>query len=182
MRLLSSFLLPFFLLSLTLEARAENGDATQSVWVNEAIVATYTFNYQNFLERQQEIAKYFTSKSWVAYSQALLNSKLEESVKKNKYRVSAVALSPPTIKAASQGQWMATMPLLVSYRNPQYQQKQVLEIQVQFAHAPSGQGVRGLAITSFQSKVIKPACKCPPYDALPEEKNKNPNQAKPDSK
>lgn len=143
---------------------ADNDDASQSVWVNEAIVSTYTYNYKNFLARQKEIAKYFTSDGWIAYTKALTDAKLPEAVQENSYFVSSVATNPPKIKQLGSGLWQATMPLLVVYENPQYQQKQTLEVTIQFRQAPSGQGVRGLAIVSLKSKVIQPACKCPPDD------------------
>ena len=138
-------------------------DNTQlSVWVNEAIVATYTYDYKTYLPRQKEIASYFTAKGWIAYSKALQDSKLPEAVQKNAYYVSAVATMPPKITLVRDGYWQAVMPLLVVYQNPQYQQKQNIEITLQFVAAPSGQGVRGLAITSLQTKPIKtPDCKCP---------------------
>jgi hypothetical protein len=137
-------------------------DETQmAVWSNEAIVATYSYNAQNYLERQKAIAKYFTSDGWIAYSKALNESKLPETVQTNNYAVSAVATLPPVIKTVAEGQWQAVMPLLVLYKNPQFQQKQTLQITMTFTAAPSGQGVRGFAMTSLQSKVIVPACKCP---------------------
>ncbi|ASQ47268.1 DotI/IcmL family type IV secretion protein [Legionella clemsonensis] len=140
-------------------------DNTQlAVWANEAIVATYTFDYNNFLPRQKEIAKYFTAAGWTAYSTALNTSKLPEAVKKNYYSVSAVATLPPTIKTINATQWEATMPLLVLYKNPQYQQKQNLLVTIIFIQAPSGQGVRGLAIASLQSKVTQPPCVCQPQN------------------
>ena len=137
-------------------------DETQlAVWANEAIVATYTYNYQNFLERQKGIAVYFTSEGWIAYSKALNDSKLPENVKKNNYYVSAVATMPPKIAAINDHYWQAVMPLLVVYKNPQYQQKQTLNVTLQFTVAPSGQGVRGFAITSLQAKQVTPTCECP---------------------
>ncbi|WP_232220283.1 hypothetical protein [Legionella tunisiensis] len=57
-------------------------------------------------------------------------------------------------------QWQAVMPLLVVYRNPQYQQKQNLRVTINFNRAPSGQGVRGFAISSLQAQVITPPCQC----------------------
>jgi len=145
-----------------LNLRAATADDIQrAVWVNEAIVATYTYNFQNYLSRQKEIALYFSANGWIAYTKALNDSKLPESVQKNSYYLSAVATMPPTIKLVSDNQWQAVMPLLVVYKNPQYQQKQTLEITLGFTTAPSGQGVRGLAISSLQAKVVKPACKCP---------------------
>ncbi|KTC86992.1 DotI/IcmL family type IV secretion protein [Legionella brunensis] len=136
-------------------------DNTQlAVWTNEAIVATYTFDYKNFLARQKEIAKYFTAAGWTAYSTALNASKLPDAVKKNLYSVNAVATLPPEVKSISPTQWEATMPLLVTYKNPQYQQKQNLLVTINFIQAPAGQGVRGLAIASLQSKVTQPPCQC----------------------
>ena len=59
-------------------------DRTQlAVWANEAIIATYTFNYKNYIQDQKEIAKYFTAEGWIAYSKALDDSKVPEAVQKN---------------------------------------------------------------------------------------------------
>nr|WP_232048552.1 DotI/IcmL family type IV secretion protein [Legionella adelaidensis] len=138
-----------------------------SVWVNEAIIATYTFDYQNFLTQQKEIAKYFTSEGWINYSNAFNNSKLPEAVQQNKYFVSAVALMPPVVKEVGKNHWQGIMPTLVVYKNPQYEQKQTLEVTINFAIAPGGQGVRGLAITSLQSKTVSPPCQCPAGESEP---------------
>ena len=151
---------------ISLSCHAAPDDTQLAVWTNEASVATYTYNYQNYLARQQQIAQYFTSDGWIAYSKALNDSKLPDAVQQNAYYVSAVATLPPTIKTLGTNQWQATMPLLVVYKNPQYQQKQTLAITLNFTSAPTGQGVRGLAITSLQAKVTQPACKCPPNDGV----------------
>lgn len=130
-----------------------------AVWANEAIVATYTYDYQNFVPRQAEIAKYFTAEGWINYSTALNAAKLPESVKKNSYSVSAVAVMPPELKSIGQ-QWQASMPLLVVYKNPQYQQSQTLMVTINFMQAKQGYGIRGYAITNLESKIIKPLCQC----------------------
>ncbi|KTC73918.1 IcmL-like protein [Legionella birminghamensis] len=149
-----------FLLCWSVLCQAAEDDTQQAVWANEAIIATYSFNYQNFIERQKQIAKYFTSNGWIAYSTALNESKLPDAVKTNAYYVSAVATLPPTITASGEGHWQASMPILVLYKNPQYQQKQNLNVTITFEQAPAGQGVRGFAITSLTSKVIEPPCEC----------------------
>lgn len=143
-------------------------DNTQlSVWVNEAIVATYSYDYKNYLERQRAIAKYFTAEGWTAYSAALNNSKLPEAVKTNAYAVSAVATLPPEIKLISTNHWQAVMPILVVYKNPQYQQKQILNVSIHFESVPAGQGVRGLSISSLQAKISEPPCQCQPVETAP---------------
>lgn len=135
-------------------------ETTLEVWANEAIVGTYSYNYQNFLARQKAIATYFTSQGWINYTKALTAAKLPESIQKNAYYVSAVATMPPTIKSLRDNYWQAEMPLLVVYQNPQYQQKQNIDVTIEFTSVPANQGVRGLAIASIQAKEIKPSCKC----------------------
>ncbi|KTD46026.1 hypothetical protein Lrub_2823 [Legionella rubrilucens] len=151
----------FVLLLLPLTSQGAIPDQTQlSVWANEAIVATYTYDYKNYLNQQRAIAKYFSAQGWTQYSAALNASGLPEAVQKNAYFVTSVALAPPTVKAISDQQWQAVMLLLVVYKNPQYQQKQTLEVSITFSQAPSGQGIRGLAINTLQAKIKKPACRC----------------------
>lgn len=156
-----TWMMAFVLLLMTTGTQAESDNIGMAVWANEAIVRTYTFNYQNYLAQQKEIARYFTADAWKAYSQALIASKLPETVQKNKYNVSAVATWPPELKKIDAENWQAQMPVLVVYENPQYKQKQTLEITITFKSAPAGAGVRGLAITSLQSKTIEESCVCP---------------------
>jgi hypothetical protein len=139
---------------------AEVDNTQLAVWANEAMVATYTYNYKNYLARQKEIALYFTSNGWIAYSKALNDSKIPDAVQKNSYFVSAVATMPPKIKVLRSNYFQATMPLLVVYSNPQYQQKQNVDITLEFTAAASGQGVRGFAVESLQAKQATPPCKC----------------------
>lgn len=157
---LKALLLSLIFITLPWSTHADNNNTALTVWANEAIVATYTYNYQNFLERQKEIAFYFTAEGWIAYSKALTASQLPDTVKKNAYDVSAVATLPPMIKSVGNNAWQAKMPLLVVYKNPQYLQKQTLDITMNFTTAPSGQGVRGYAITSMTSTVATPPCQC----------------------
>lgn len=145
--------------------------AQMSVWVNEAIVQTYTYQYDDYLQRQKVFSQYFTAEGWIDYIKALNQSKLLDAVKKNKYKVSAVATMPPTITVSAPHHWKAVMPLLVRYKGPEYEQKQVLEVTLDFTEASSKQGVRGLAITSINVKKSSPPCPCSPNqqsDGVPE--------------
>ena len=135
-----------------------------AVWANEAIIATYTFNYKTYLEQQKEIAKYFTSDGWISYSKALDTSKLPESVQKSLYDVTAVATQPPKLVTLDPTHWQVIMTILVVYQNPQYQQRQNLKVVMNFTQAPAGEGVRGLAISNLQSTVTEPPCQCPNPD------------------
>lgn len=141
--------------------QAAPNEVDLSIWANESIVSTYTFSAANFLDRQKQIAKYFSSQGWINYNKALQAAKLQESVQKNNYEVSAVALLPPTIKTLpATNEWQATMPLLVLYKNKDYQQKQTLQVVITFMPAKGNEGVRGLVLTSFTTTITTPACRC----------------------
>lgn len=140
--------------------QAAPGQTALAVWANEAIIATYSYSYQNYLKDQKQIAHYFTAKGWMDYSKALNESGLPKTVQENQYRVSAVAVAPPEITPFDTGRWKVSMPILVVYRNPQYEQKQTLRVTLIVKSLPENQGVRGLGIESLQSVVEKPACSC----------------------
>lgn len=134
-------------------------DNTQlAVWANEAIIATYTYNYQDFLEQQKKIAKFFTAAGWIAYSTALQKSGLPEQIKQQAWRTSAVATMPPAITAMNATNWKADMPVLVVYQNDKTVQKQVLKISMTFTASPKG--IRGFAITSVNAEPVDEPCKC----------------------
>jgi hypothetical protein len=136
-------------------------DRTQlAVWANEAIIATYTYDYKNYLEQQKEIAKYYTAAGWVAYTQALNESKVPEIVQKNQYEVTAVATQPPTLVTLDPNHWQATMTILVVYKSSEHQQQQNLKVSIGFQTAPGQQGVRGFHISSLKSTIVSPPCQC----------------------
>lgn len=176
----NSRLMPYLLLFIAAQNTYSADANTQlAVWANEAIIATYSYDYKNYLQEQKEIAKYFTADGWMNYTKALNDSKLPDSVQKNNYFVSAVATLPPEIKKINDTYWQATMPILVLYTNPQNRQKQNLKVVLTFSQAASGQGVRGYNINSLQSTVIQPPCQCAnePLEEIPDSNAK----AKPDT-
>lgn len=141
-------------------------EAQMSVWVNDAIVSTYTYTYQNITARQKVMGHFFTTEGWMGYLKELNASHLIDDVKKNQYEVTAVATLPPEIKNIGGAQFSAKMPLLVSYKNPKYQQKQVLEVTVNFIEVPpSPTKPLGLALTRLVSKETEPPCDCQPTNA-----------------
>ena len=159
------FVLPVSCLFLfCIKSHAVPDNVAVAVWANEAIVTTYTYNFKTYLDDQKRMAQYFTTDGWIAYVKALNASKLPDAVQKNSYDVSAVATKPPFINALDPSHWIVSMPILVEYRNPQYQQQQNLKVVINIVASPSGQGTRGLAITSLQSTQISPPCQCAPTD------------------
>ncbi|KTD76629.1 DotI/IcmL family type IV secretion protein [Legionella waltersii] len=139
---------------------ADPDRAQLAVWANEAIIATYTYDYKNYVQQQKEIAKYFTTDGWISYTKALNDSKLPAAVQQNLYHVTSVATQPPKLITLDATHWQAIMPILVMYENPEYQQTQNLKVVISFTAAANGQGVRGFSITSLQSTVTTPPCQC----------------------
>jgi len=161
-RKLNQFKLPYCLLLLccfTLSTHAASTDIALAVWANEAIVTTYTFDFEHFLAEEKEIAKYFTAKGWIDYTRAMTDSKLPETIQKNSYYVSAVATMPPTIKKNHDTTWEVTMPILVIYKNPAYTQKQNVLVSLTGIRTTK-EGVRGYAISSLRASVITDPCRC----------------------
>lgn len=150
----------FLFLATTIPVYASPDNIQLLVWANEAIVTSYTYNYKTYTQDQKKIAQYFTTDGWIAYSKALNASKLPEAVQKNSYNVTAVATQPPQLAVIDSTHWNVTMPILVQYQNPQYQQQQNVKVVLGITLASAGQGVRGFAITSLQSTAIKPPCPC----------------------
>lgn len=139
--------------------------ARVSVWANEMVVLTYTFNAENAEENLKKIAPYFTKEGWTAFVKAFSASQILETVKQNKYRVSSVAMAPPEI--LKQGVhnhryvWTVFMPILVQYKNESVSHKQCLEVTLTIVYTAKKRGVRGLALEQFLAKKTDKACKCP---------------------
>ena len=142
------------------QALALNENIVRSIWANYVIISTYTLSPSQLIAQQKEIAKFFTAKAWINYTRALASSKFINTIKNNQYQVSAVSMRSPEIKSLTADQWQAEMPVMVWYKNPQYQQKQTLNVTITFKKATANEGAEGYAITSFQSKVIEPLCQC----------------------
>jgi Type-IV b secretion system, inner-membrane complex component len=130
------------------------------VWVNEAIINTFSFSDTNLINRQKDIALYFTPDAWKVYLDTLNRSNILKQVQENHYQVSAVALMPPTIAEDPSGKtWQAQMPILVKYKNNTSELKQHLDIRLKIIKSPSSDS-RGFAILQYESKIIDKPCSC----------------------
>ena len=130
-----------------------------AIWSNEAIISAYTFDYKNLIQRQKETAQYFIPKAWMTFSREQISAGIIQAVKKNYYSVSSVATSPPVIQqtTAANGDkgWSVSLPIIVVYKNAQFQQKQFLSVNLT-AIASQQYGTRGFAIVQFSAKNRKP--------------------------
>lgn len=157
---MKKYLMALFFISISVNSFAFSEQVRQSVWVNEAIVAAYQFNAQNVEEKQRQLSRYFSSSGWQAYSQALVASNLLDTVKKNNFSVSSVAMQPPKIKKVAANHWQAEMPLLVLYENPKYSEQQKLMVTITFQPADKSHNEERYMIGSMQTRKIDDPCPC----------------------
>lgn len=130
------------------------------VWVNEAIINTYTFNDENLLDRQKDMAQYFSPQAWKVYLDILNKSNILSQVKTQHYQVSAVATMPPSITENPHSHsWQAQMPILVSYKNKDQKQIQNLDVQLEIIKSDSSDS-RGYAIVKYEAKILNHPCTC----------------------
>lgn len=139
---------------------ADQANLDKKIWAHQAILATFQISHDSYIADQKEIARYFTSKAWQQYLQGLNKVKYQDFIAKNYYRVSAVALKPVQLAVKPEGYWQATMPVLIQYKNPQYEQFQTLSVTIQFHSAKPGLGIQGYQLVSYQSKQLDKLCKC----------------------
>lgn len=131
-----------------------------SVWVNEAIINTYTFNDENLIERQQDMARYFSPESWKIYLDTLNKSNILSRVKAQHYQVTSVATLPPSItENPKTHSWKAKMPILVRYENKEQKQIQNLEVQLEIVKSDASDS-RGYAIVKYEAKILNHPCTC----------------------
>ena len=130
------------------------------VWINQAIINNYTFNENNLLERQTDMAKNFMPKAWELYLAKLNDSNIIKKVKENHYVVSAVATQPPQITPNPDGKsWKAHMPILVKYQAKEISQTQNLDIFLDIVKNDD-QNSEGFAILQYTEKVLDKPCLC----------------------
>lgn len=100
----------------------------------QVLLYVYHFKYDTLFNDQRKAAKLFTGPGWQGFQSAVTSSKLITMVKKHKYQVEAVPLSPPKITkqgvVKSEYLWQVDLPAMVVYKNPSYQQVQYLNVSI----------------------------------------------------
>jgi len=124
-----------------------------SGWVFEAIMASYSFDFNNYHKQIDRVSYYYTDNGYKTYLQALQTSKIESQILLNKLEISTIPLQEPVlIKGGAFGTtdyWRYRVPVLVSYyggKTPVFE-KQMVEVLV--LRVPSYQNPKGLSIAEF---------------------------------
>jgi hypothetical protein len=144
---------------LPLQTWAIDPDVTLKVWTNEAIINVYSFSYQTWVKRQQDMGAYFRPEAWKAYLDAINKSNVLKLVMQNQMTVSAVATLPPSIKMVNAQTYHAHMPILVQYASANNTQVQYLSIDLDIIKS-SAKSTRGYAINRFEASIDTKPCLC----------------------
>lgn len=123
-------------------------------WLNDAIIASYTFDFVNFYKNVGNAEFYYTPDGYQAYIQALKSSGLEKDIIGKKLIASIVPLKNPALLTSgyySTGEfWKFSVPVLINYSggtNKPYNNKYLIEVTV--VKVPAYVSHKGLAISAF---------------------------------
>jgi intracellular multiplication protein IcmL len=100
---------------------ANMGDAELLSWVSQAASDIMTFGYHDYQRRLQNCIRYFTRRGWETFSDALLKSRVIESVQALQQVVSAEPRSAPILIQKTvfnnKYRWIVKLPLKVTYQS-----------------------------------------------------------------
>ena len=130
-----------------------------TAWVQEAVQAAYSYDYINFHEQLQSVAKYFTNYGWSKYMDALTVSGNLRALTNRKQVILAQVIGTPKWKQGMLGGaigWKYELMLLVTYSMPPYdgsnQFSNALNISVVVQRQKILEGYKGLGIVQLISE------------------------------
>ena len=131
--------------------------AQVNAWTVNAVQSAYSLDYINYRAQLQNAEKYFTSYGWSKYMQALTASSNLVALTERKQIVIATVVGQPKILAqgilGGSYAWKYSMPLLVTYSQPPYDDKNqysnAVDVSVIVQRKPILQGDKGLGIVQL---------------------------------
>ena len=156
----------YFLLSFTLLVSMIIGCASSSspdedkeilAWSQEAVLATFSYDYANYHQQLEAASQYFIPQTWKFYFTALNASSGFKKVLNQKMVVSAVVQKMPVIisegvNTNSQPSWTVQVPAVITYENASVHIQKPVIISVGILRTKNQVGVRGLAISELSVK------------------------------
>ena len=126
--------------------------ATIIRFASKAAVATYTFNYVNYINRLDRAKPYFTEGGWSDFQNS--SRKLVANIVDNQLFVSGVVTGAPVI--SNQGPlpgkgyvWRVQIPFLISYRSSTFVQKYKCFVTVSIVRVPTSVNRQSIGIDQF---------------------------------
>ena len=123
-------------------------------WANQAIIASYTYNFVSYRSDLQASSEFFTPDGWTIFLKALKDSNNLQAIVDNKFVVTAQATQAPAIIqsgvfAGGRYSWRIKMPIVVTYQSSTlYSQSPyivtMLIERVSTLNSPSGVGIASI--------------------------------------
>lgn len=139
-------------------SQPNKSDSEIVAWANSTAVATFTYNFENYREKIQNLSGFFTDSGWKEFMSALDKSKNLDAIKDKKLAVSAVATGSPIIlqKGSLNNvySWRVQLPMLITYQGAKEYSKQYNIVTMLITRTSSVNAPTGVAINQF---IIGPA-------------------------
>jgi len=128
-------------------------------WASTAAVMSFHYDYKNMEQWMVQYSKYFDTRGWYHYYQALKNSGNLNTVAKDQITATSTPLEPPVVlwEGVDLGiyKWRVQIPILVQYRSASgntIQQKLMVNMTLRRNNEALSQN--GIAIVQFVAKPI----------------------------
>jgi len=122
-------------------------------WAAQAVVSVYTYDFVHYRQTFQENQKYFTSKGWQGFLNAVASSRDLQTVRARKLVLSAVISSAPIITSEyiqnGRYTWKVQVPIMVTYQSLSETFHQNLLVTLTVRRISTLDNAVGIGISSF---------------------------------
>lgn len=133
-----------------------------TAWAIDAVQSAYTYSYTNYRSELQNAEKYFTEYGWRSYMNGLAASNNLTALTQRKWiQIGTVVERPQLVVQGHMGSAYAykfTMPLLVTYWQPPYDDKSKLynplKVTITIVRRDLLQSYKGLGVTQMNAELI----------------------------
>lgn len=126
-------------------------------WATNAVLAVYTYNFNNYRQVFQDSRQYFTDDGWQQFITALSQSRNLQAVQDKKLVLSAVVSSAPIVNreyVAGNGKytWEIQLPVMVTYQSLSEEFHENLVIVLRVQRVSTLDSSDGVGIISFVAR------------------------------
>jgi hypothetical protein len=129
-----------------------------SKWIEEAVMDSYSFDFNNFDERVDKMEYYFTEEGYAAYRATMYNSGVKEQVIQSKIKVTTVVTGSPIMISGGEFMgieyWRFSTPVRVSFYGGDDPKPQDMLVNMLLVRIPTHKNSKGLGIAEFSMKPV----------------------------
>lgn len=129
-----------------------------SNWIQEAVMDSYSFDFNNFDDVVKRMEYYFTEEGYAAYKATMYNSGVKEQVIQSKIKVSTVVTGSPIMISGGvflgTEYWRFATPVRVSFYGGEAAKPQDMMVHMLLVRIPTHKNSKGLGIAEFNMKAM----------------------------